>query len=86
MQMFNVMGEKGQIRNKEKFRNEGDKIFAFKPQPDRFLSFFTKGKKIIVTNAFTKKQDKLPMAEKDRALARKAEYESRTQNGVYYEK
>ena len=56
MQMFNVMGEKGQIRIKEKFRNEGDKIFAFKPKPDRFLSFFTKGKKLIVTNAFTKKQ------------------------------
>ena len=35
----------GKINNIEKFRNEGDGIYAFKPQPDRYLSFFTDGKK-----------------------------------------
>jgi phage-related protein len=63
------MGDFGKIFDKTKFRNEGDGIFAFKPQPDRYLSFFTDNKKIIITNGFTKKTDKLPKAEK--ALAQK---------------
>ncbi|OLY59316.1 toxin-antitoxin system, toxin component [Leptospira santarosai serovar Guaricura] len=29
--LVKALAEKGQIFNKEKFRNEGDKIFAFKP-------------------------------------------------------
>jgi phage-related protein len=62
------MGDFGKIFNKTKFRYEGDGIYAFKPQPDRYLSFFTEGKKIIVTNGFTKKSDKLPKNEKDLAL------------------
>lgn len=52
------IGDFGKISNKEQFRNEGDKIYAFKPQPDRFLCFFFTGKKIIVTNAFQKKNTK----------------------------
>src|SRR3989338_6124544 len=67
-QLFKVMGELGQIRNELKFRNEGDKIYAFKPQPYRFLCFFTIGRKIIITNGFYKDEDKLPQAEKKRAL------------------
>ena len=46
---------------------EEDGIWAFKPKPDRFLSFFTSGKKIIITNAFEKKCQKLPPAEKEKA-------------------
>jgi hypothetical protein len=61
-----MMGDTGKIRDESKFRNEGDKVYAFKPQPHRFLSFFVEGKKIIVTNAFWKKQDKLPKGEKER--------------------
>lgn len=33
--LLQMMGDMGQIRNKEKFRSEGDKIYAFKPQPHR---------------------------------------------------
>lgn len=58
------MGDFGKIIDKTKFRNEDDKIYAFKPQPDRYLCFFKTGKKIIVTNAFRKKGDKLPVQEK----------------------
>ena len=50
----------GTIYYKTKFRNEGDDIYAFKPHPDRYLCFFFTGKKIIVTNAYHKKSDKLP--------------------------
>jgi hypothetical protein len=78
------MGDRGVINNITKFRNEGNGIYAFKPQPDRFLCFFYKGKKVVITNAFVKKQDKLPVSEKERALHRKQNYEKRIEEGTYY--
>jgi len=86
LMLFKRMGDFGKISDITKFRNEGEQIFAFKPQPDRYLSFFHSGKKIIVTNAFVKKSDKLPKREKDKSLARKLDYEKRTNGGSYYEK
>jgi curved DNA-binding protein CbpA len=65
--LFKRMGDFGRVNDITKFRNEGDEIYVFKPQPGRFLSFFVKGKKIIITNAFRKKSQKLPEAEKQRA-------------------
>lgn len=85
LKLFKMMGDIGKIRDETKFRNEGDKIYAFKPQPHRFLSFFVEGKKIIVTNAFWKKQDKLPPGEKDRALNCMKSYRERVKEGTYYE-
>ena len=85
LDLFRLIGNSGEIKNKTKFRYEGDKIYAFKPQPHRFLCFFFKGRKIIVTNAFHKKIDKLPMNEKDRALKSKEDYELRAKRGDYYE-
>ena len=64
----------GKIFDITKFRNEGDGIYAFKPQPDRYLAFFFAGKKIIVTNAFCKKVDKLPNSEKELALKNRNNY------------
>lgn len=83
--LFKVMALTGAINNKEKFRYEGDEIYAFKPQPDRFLCFFFEGKKVIVTNAFEKRQDKLPTNEKKRALAFKEDYQKRCKSGEYYD-
>lgn len=85
LRLFRIMGEAGKIRDESKFRHEGDKIYAFKPQPHRFLNFFVDGRKIIVTNAFWKKQDKLPQGEKDRALKCMESYKTRTKTGNYYE-
>jgi len=85
LKLFRMMGETGRIGDESKFRNEGDKIYAFKPQPYRFLSFFVSGKKIIVTNAFRKKQDKLPRDEKERALKSMESYKIRVAGGIYYE-
>lgn len=79
------MGDLGRIFDKTKFRNEGDQIFAFKPQPDRFLCFFTTGRKIVITNAFVKKGNKLPPREKKRALRAKADFETRVRTKTYYE-
>lgn len=86
MKLFKLMGERGQINSITKFRNEGGGVYAFKPQPDRFLCFFCKGKKVVVTNAFEKKQDKLPKSEKDKAVRAKADYDARTEGGTYYGK
>jgi len=75
------MAEFGKIFDKTKFRNEGDGIYAFKPQPDRFLSFFTDNKKIIITNGFRKKTDKLPLNEKKLAIDYKRDYFDRKSEG-----
>jgi phage-related protein len=85
LQLFKRMGDAGEIKDTTKFNNEGDRLYAFKPKPDRFLCFFYIGKKIIVTNAFRKKQPKLPKTEKDRALKLKNDYETRVKQGDYYE-
>ena len=85
LRLFKYIGDIGEIRDKTKFIFEGDKIYAFKPQPDRFLAFFWKDKKIIVTNAFRKKQRKLPGNEKISALKRMQDYDERMKIGVYYE-
>ena len=82
---FKRIGDFGKISDITKFRSECEKIFAFKPQPDRFLSFFYVGKKILVTNGFRKKAQKLPKNEKNLALKRMKNYESRVTNGDYYE-
>ena len=68
------IGDFGKINDITKFRNEGDGIFAFKPQPDRYLAFFRRGKKIIVTNAYRKASDKMPPNEKILALKNMEDY------------
>lgn len=85
LNLFRLMGDHGKIHDETKFRNEGDAIYAFKPQPHRYLCFFFKGKKIIVTNAFIKKTQKLPKAEKEKAILAYECYEQRIKGGSYYD-
>lgn len=82
--LLSALGDIGHIQNKEKFRREGDKIYAFKPKLHRFLCFFFTGGKVIITNAFTKKQDKLPPREKERALKCTKDYAQRVKADSYY--
>ena len=84
--LFKLMADEGKIYNKQKFRNEHDKIYAFKPKPHRYMCFFFVGKKIIITNGFMKKKDDLPLEEKKRALRYQEDYEERFNIGKYYEK
>jgi phage-related protein len=84
LMLFKRMGDFGKISDTEKFNNEGDQIYAFKPQPDRFLCFFYTGRKIIITNGFHKKTQKLPKNEKNTALKVREDYEQRLQAGEYY--
>lgn len=85
LNLFRLMADQGKIFDKTKFRHEGDGIYAFKPQPDRYLCFFFKGEKIVVTNAFIKKTSKLPQSEKDQALKALHSYARRVKEGGYYE-
>ena len=71
------IGDFGKIMDKTKFRSEGDDLFAFKPQPDRYICFFRKGKKIIITNAYRKTGDKMPKNEKLLAIKLRADYLNR---------
>ena len=68
LSLFERMGDIGKIYDKTKFRHERGEIYAFKPQPHRFLSCFYKGQRIIVLTGFTKKSKKIPAKELKRAL------------------
>lgn len=85
LKLLKLMGDHGKIFDNTKFRNEGDKIYAFKPQPDRYLCFFFREKKILLTNAFTKKTQKLPEREKELAIKAYESYEKRVKERSYYE-
>ncbi len=84
LHLFKLLGERGRIFNEEKFRYEHDQIYAFKIDEHRFLSFFFAGAKVIITNAFEKKADKMPQREKERALKAKNEFKLRNDKGSYY--
>lgn len=84
--LFESLAEcEGQLKNKEKIRNEGDKLFAFKPRPHRFMAFFVKGKTVIITHGFSKKRDDLPPNEKKKALAYRRDYNERNAKECYYD-
>ena len=83
--LVKCMRDFGKIADKTKFNFEHDGIWAFKLNPERFLSFFTSGKKIIITNAFEKKCDKLPPTEKAKAEKCRIDYEMRVKGGTYYD-
>ncbi len=83
--LFSRMGEIGKIFDKTKFRHEGDPIYVFKPQPDRFFCFFFTGRKIIITNAYEKETNRVPQQEKRKALIRRERYEQRVSEDTYYE-
>ena len=72
------------IRENKKFIFESNKVYAFKPKPHRFLCFFFTGRKVIITNGFIKKQDKLPLEEMKKALKHYEDFEIRNKKNNYY--
>lgn len=82
---FSVINDMGKIFDIKKFRYEGDSIFVFKVQQERFFCFFATGSKIILTNGYRKKTRKMPSIEKEKALMAKNNYFSRIEKGVYYD-
>ena len=80
-----LLGDMGAIRNEEKFRHEGNQIYVFKIKPDRFFCFFYDGSKVIITNAYEKKMDKMSVKEKEKALKARDDYIDRCKRGNYYD-
>lgn len=85
LQLFKLIANRRIVFNEEKFRHEGDQVYAIKPSPDRFLCFFYQGSKIIITNAYEKKTSKMPIREKDKALNAREDYIRRCKQGNYYD-
>lgn len=85
MNLVRLMCGQGEIQDTTKFRYENDGIYAFKPQPDRFFCFFFTGSKIIITNAYEKKSDKMSLPDKAKAQRAYSDYLYRVEKGTYYE-
>jgi hypothetical protein len=60
----------GCIYDETKFRIEDrqNKIYCLKPKKERFFCFFFRGKKIIITSAYTKKRQKVDRDELRKAI------------------
>ena len=84
--LVKYMAENGKIFDDTKFRivDKRQKIYEFKPKGERFFNFFYKGKKIIITNAYPKKGQKVNKRELNKAIRLKKDYETRVRGGDYY--
>ena len=81
------LAEEGRLFDERKFRvvDKKEKVYEFKPMADRFFNFFYEGKRIVITNAYRKKGQKVDPRELARAINLKRDYEWRVKGGVYYE-
>ena len=82
------MAEAGKIFDITKFRlvDPKERLYEFKPLNYRFFNFFYKGRKIIITNAYMKKSQKVDRKESQKARNIKKDYARRVKEGTYYEK
>ena len=86
--LVKYIAEHGRLFDITKFRlvDPKEKIYEFKPMDHRFFNFFCKGGKIIITNAYTKKSQKVSRKDLEKAKMIKKNYIARVKGGVYYEK
>ena len=85
--LVTYIADNGRLFDETKFRlvDKKEKVYEFKPKEERFFNFFYEGKKIIITNAYRKKGQKVDPRELIRAINLKKDYESRVKRGDYYE-
>ncbi len=83
-----LIADEGILYDEQKFRivDRQEKIYEFKPAGHRFFNFFYAGGKIIITNGYAKKAQKLNRRELARAIRFKNDYAARVSQGAYYEK
>jgi hypothetical protein len=75
--LFQMLGDQGEIWNREKFKKiEGTEFFEFKSFQIRMPCFFLPGNLVVITHGFRKKKDKAPAAEVKRARLIKSEDEA----------
>jgi hypothetical protein len=68
------LADKGEMVRKERFRNEGDGIYAIKKDKFRVYCFFDRSKRIILTNGCIKQKTKANPNDLNRAKRLKALY------------
>ena len=85
--LVRYLATNGRLFDERKFRlvDKKEKIYEFKPNDERFFNIFWEGKRIILTNAYPKKGQKVDQRELERAINSKRDYEFRVKGGVYYE-
>lgn len=86
--LVKYMAEQGKMFDISKFRivDYKEKIFEFKPLRYRFFNFFYEGNKIIITNGYMKKSQKVSNKDLERAKVIKNDYIYRVKGGSYYGK
>lgn len=86
--LVKYIAEHGKIFDITKFRmvDSKEKIYEFKPVQYRFFNFFFEGKKIIITNGYLKKSQKVRRRDLEKARDIKKDYTRRVKEGRYYEK
>lgn len=86
--LVKYIAEQGKIFDITKFRmvDAKEKIFEFKPIGHRFFNFFYKGGKIIITNGYMKKSQKVSRKDLEKSRNMKRDYIARVEGGIYYEK
>ena len=84
--LVKYIAENGKLFDENKFRivDKEHKIYEFKPFKERFFNFFYEGKKIIITNAYRKKGQKVNQRELSKAINIKIDYDLRVKGGFYY--
>ena len=77
--LFKLLADAGKLWNERKFKHlEGsDQIFEFKVDDGRVLCFFFVGQRVILTHGFSKKSQKTPKGEIERAEKYKTEFTTR---------
>ena len=85
--LVKYLAEEGRIFDETKFRlvDKEERIYEFKPLSERFFNFFWEGKKIIITNAYHKKGQKVDLKELARSIKFKNDYGSRVREETYYD-
>ncbi|MDO8747860.1 MAG: type II toxin-antitoxin system RelE/ParE family toxin [Candidatus Omnitrophota bacterium] len=84
--LVKYIAEQGKIFDITKFRavDSQEKIYEFKPWQYRFFNFFYEGRKIIITNGYMKKSQKVNRKDLERARDIKKDYTYRVKGGNYY--
>jgi len=86
--LVKYIADHGMLFNRTKFMkvDSKDNIFEFKPLDHRFFSFFYKDRKIIITNAYMKKSQKVSKRDLEKAKNLKKTYIDRLKGEIYYGK
>ena len=86
--LVKYIAEEGRIFDITKFRivDPKEKIYEFKPLDCRFFTFFYEGGKIIITNGYMKKSQKVSRGDLEKGKNYKRDYIRRVKGGAYYEK